>query len=1367
MPRSRSLPGLVAALLAACWVSPAVAQPDRCVTSNSSTGVPSVEFKMHRPGALGFDAYYRDLEFAWDTLFAAKMGDPVRRTLRKWAEMLVDGTNISPLAPDARGLELVHNYFRREGIDWTPVLSERPIRLGMTGSVTGYAAEDRGHVDVYLTVPDRLSPQHQNRNLGGSYPSGWTVADEDVTSGLPSGTTRPFNSIALDGPPIGQEVDTLGTGWARPRTSYQTYFHHEFQHALPPDQGGSTHTELWSAAAEVVGGHFDFATPFEFPYNFVFPEVYQARTAFMAYLAYNFPNADTSRTLSGVSDDLLFKWSKARTSPTSGLIGLSSFLSDANCATCATKQYFRPAGVPLSDYERVGVLLHNWRVAMFANNSAIEEGQFGFPAWSGFAPSENVKAWKSFAGTYADDVDALPSVVTLTSSDLTQGVSLKHVRSLHGGSRPLAISQHGANYWVLRAGSGLTSTDRKLAIRITPLSALKLANFFETPTGGRLQVSLVKYSHEDTTASEESILWRHPEWISSVTPISFVDVDSITSEVEIIVPDFGASTKAAVLVMSVTDGRAQRWRNLLDGFTPDALRYRLDLSFRANTQQQVAERLFSPVDSLRATPAWAPDGNTLVYSAREPSGRVRLWRESLSGGGPVTLNSQSMDQFFADWSPRGDLVAYEAIPNPGIGSETDLYLTPSAPLGSNPSRVTSLPGCESFPAFQPNGQGIAYLHTNGAGWSLRWISIDGTGDVLLASSSEFPIGPARPRWSVDGSRIYIAGAAPGNRIAWVPRQGGTPALVPEFDIPVKGFDLHPGTGPLAAASVIPLPVTTPASAPPLALGWMALYTPDAATRDTAFRMNVLAHDMDSPRFSHDGTKLAVQGRRPNGEPAMFWGRITDNMPPLFSTIDDQFGTACLPLQFNLPATDPEGQALTWQMYYKPPGSQLIQNNVFRWQYPAVGVFYTLFRVMDAKGAVDTRVVRIAITDGGYCEDPLSGGGGSGGGYRSVEVTSARGPVGTFAGSPMGSRNSFLDGATEGQLVSQDASLPPLPVSAAGLYEMTLSSGSPSGADVDLAQLVSVDHPETMLAVSGPGGLTLGRPAAAISKMLLQEPDAIPVGDDPVLVQSGAVIEVSFAPTHETRGVAIRCQQARGAGMNGEIEVLTSNEGVWSIAGRVHPRRAMDRIALTGFSSDVVRLRFTAPTILGGVERILWSPTDQGAFVTRVSEVESVDGAEHPLMLHVADGEQLHVDPNEPRVLRFAAPELMVGHVRSLFLRVAGRTTPAESSLRTSEHNLAPVPTSATLALGRVEPNPAVGLATFSFSLAVEGQVDLEVFNLQGARVRTLINQRMGAGTHRLDWDGLDGQGGRAPTGTYYIRLASNGGTLKSRFVLLH
>jgi hypothetical protein len=76
------------------------------------------------------------------------------------------------------------------------------------------------------------------------------------------------------------------------------------------------------------------------------------------------------------------------------------------------------------------------------------------------------------------------------------------------------------------------------------------------------------------------------------------------------------------------------------------------------------------------------------------------------------------------------------------------------------------------------------------------------------------------------------------------------------------------------------------------------------------------------------------------------------------------------------------------------------------------------------------------------------------------------------------------------------------------------------------------------------------------------------------------------------------------------------------------------------------------------------------------------------------------------------------------------------------------------------PNPASHGATIGFSLAREGRVELELFDLAGHRVRTIASRVFPAGAHSLTWDGADPTGRRIPAGLYVIRMRA--GSLEAR-----
>ena len=55
----------------------------------------------------------------------------------------------------------------------------------------------------------------------------------------------------------------------------------------------------------------------------------------------------------------------------------------------------------------------------------------------------------------------------------------------------------------------------------------------------------------------------------------------------------------------------------------------------------------------------------------------------------------------------------------------------------------------------------------------------------------------------------------------------------------------------------------------------------------------------------------------------------------------------------------------------------------------------------------------------------------------------------------------------------------------------------------------------------------------------------------------------------------------------------------------------------------------------------------------------------------------------------------------------------------------------------------------------EHVVEIDVFDLQGRRIRTLVEGAQPAGRHAASWDGRDSGGRRAAAGVYFIRMKSD------------
>lgn len=71
------------------------------------------------------------------------------------------------------------------------------------------------------------------------------------------------------------------------------------------------------------------------------------------------------------------------------------------------------------------------------------------------------------------------------------------------------------------------------------------------------------------------------------------------------------------------------------------------------------------------------------------------------------------------------------------------------------------------------------------------------------------------------------------------------------------------------------------------------------------------------------------------------------------------------------------------------------------------------------------------------------------------------------------------------------------------------------------------------------------------------------------------------------------------------------------------------------------------------------------------------------------------------------------------------------------------------------PNPFNPSTTIEYSLASGANVRLEVYNILGQVVRTLVCGRQAAGVYRVSWDGRDAAGAPAASGVYFYRLMTD------------
>jgi Tol biopolymer transport system component len=168
-------------------------------------------------------------------------------------------------------------------------------------------------------------------------------------------------------------------------------------------------------------------------------------------------------------------------------------------------------------------------------------------------------------------------------------------------------------------------------------------------------------------------------------------------------------------------------------------------------------------------PSFAPDGESLVYSARV-SGNWDLYSQSLGSKKPVNLTNSPEDDSQPAYSPDGKVIAFSRSPG-------GIYVIEAG--GGNPRKLTN----EGYgPSWSPAGTELVVSETSGVtpdarpiGPSALWIVDINTKARRLLTSGD----AVQPNWSPHGHRIaYWLTHRGGERdVATISADGGVPVMV--------------------------------------------------------------------------------------------------------------------------------------------------------------------------------------------------------------------------------------------------------------------------------------------------------------------------------------------------------------------------------------------------------------------------------------------------------------------------------------------------------------------------------------------------------------------------------------------------------------
>ena len=705
----------------------------------------------------------------------------------------------NPLGYPVSDLELAFDYLTQ-----APAAHAVYADSGLYVNAPQLDPPNANHIDFYLYAPNTKNifypswkdPAHPfvgdapgDRHAALNHGLWWSDFGsplEDTSSGRPIGIdpTYHLNSCMLPGPRFSDAFDTT---WASPEGSVASAALHEFQHTFNQGKPSYSYTEFFSVAAQVLTDPVP-ASFFDFTYtrSLLADSTdlnYEGWESFDAYLAFNLQGLVPG--YAGRSDDVLWRWAHGANHTFNGL---ASCLDSLSCPTCDYFDGLTPA-------ERMGTLVHDWRIANYVDNYALDRHRYGFDPAYGFHPSTNLGAFQDLDGYLFNNASTVPTELRATPRWRARDTTLtSHPAGDGYAARPLIVPLWGSEYFVVHADPMLGAATDTLTVRLGA-EGLSREVLDDAATAGcdtslirrgRLRASLVRYS------GDADSLFRHPEWATDVTTQT-LDVDGVTGELVFQVPGFGAATKAALIVATLEP----QGTNELSLGTAPLIERPLQIPLRFSAGIRTAPVAFAtpqavaPQGTFEDFGAWSPHSDSVAFSGTLPPDTTwsQVYRVGLDGGAATHVFPQPAAQRAPDWSPRGDWIAFE---QDSAGGVPKVWL---APAGAGAARrLTARAGAERAPVFRPDGRQIAYGRAPSpptGGYELRVSDLAGDDDHLVTTT---PLPVTFIRWSPDGRSLYYMVTQPG-LVSRVSSAGGAPAYWDSAGAtPPWAFDFHPAGG---------------------------------------------------------------------------------------------------------------------------------------------------------------------------------------------------------------------------------------------------------------------------------------------------------------------------------------------------------------------------------------------------------------------------------------------------------------------------------------------------------------------------------------------------------------------------------------------
>ncbi|MGB2697904.1 MAG: FlgD immunoglobulin-like domain containing protein, partial [Candidatus Zixiibacteriota bacterium] len=143
-----------------------------------------------------------------------------------------------------------------------------------------------------------------------------------------------------------------------------------------------------------------------------------------------------------------------------------------------------------------------------------------------------------------------------------------------------------------------------------------------------------------------------------------------------------------------------------------------------------------------------------------------------------------------------------------------------------------------------------------------------------------------------------------------------------------------------------------------------------------------------------------------------------------------------------------------------------------------------------------------------------------------------------------------------------------------------------------------------------------------------------------------------------------------------------------------------------------------------------------------------DQGEINTLLNTSDNQRVELSPNQAIKLSFTALPDDYSKQRSFLLTAKGYY----EKMETQSDQPADMARTHIPIMDQNYPNPFNLSTEIRFSLPDDAKVTLNIYNILGQNIKTLVDEEKSSGTHTIFWDGTDKSGAEVASGIYFYQL---------------